>query len=245
MSGKSAYRFLGTSLLAGGVILSPFSYFILKSTPLVALGVSSLMLGITCLALQRAVPSVSSEASFAFLQIAMENTAALIEELGLSTKAIYLPASRRDGTAQAIIPLLPNTKLKFDRKLPGRLIVCYGPNPDDIGIAVSTLGSASLKNLETKPGTNAIEIEDALSRILVGSLDLATSVRVIVGEKKVEIEISGPKSHYDNIWFYRCLGSPLASIVATITAEALDKAVMIKSEALKKNKSHIEIEILN
>ena len=245
MVGRDIYRFLGYSLLAGGAILAPFSYVILNSPPLAALGVSMVMLGITCVALARAVPSSSPEASSAFLQAAMENISALIEELGLTARAIYLPASLREGRSQAIIPLAPDAVPHFEGKVPGRLVVRYGPNPQDMGIAVSTLGSVSLESLTEKPCPDGRGIEDTLSHILVGTLDLATSVRAIMSDGRVEVDVSGPRLHYDNVWFYRCLGSPLASIVAAVTAEALDKAVVIKSEKMEKGKNHIEIEVLH
>ena len=245
MSEKGAYYFLGYSLLPGGVILAPFSYLLLNSPPLAALGISMVMLGLTSLALGRTMPRFSSEASQAFLQAGMENTSALIEELGLTATAIYLPACLREGKPQAIIPLLPETVPRLERKVPGRLIVRYGPNPQDIGIAVSTLGSVTVDGTTDKLASGGRDIEETLSRILVGKLDLATSVRAIISDGRVEVEVSGPKLHYDNIWFYRCLGSPLASIAATVTAEALNRPVRIKSEAMEKGKSRIDMEILS
>lgn len=244
MSGRDAYKFLGYFLLPAGAVLAPLSHFVLGSPPLAATGVSMVMMGIICLALARALPQTSSEASYAFLQTAMENISALIEELGLTAKAIYLPASLREGKPQAVIPLLPDAAPQIKAKLPGRLIVRYGPQPQDMGIAVSTLGSASMESLTQKPGPGGKQIEDALSLILVGRLDLATSVRAIENNGQVEVEVSGPRLHYENVWFYRCLGSPLASIVATVTAEAMGKPVVVKSERMARGKSHIQIGVL-
>jgi len=47
------------------------------------------------------------------------------------------------------------------------------------------------------------------------------------------------------IWFYQCLGSPLASIVASLGCEALDKPLVVEREAQEKGSYMIELRVLN
>lgn len=204
------------------------------------------MLGFTSLALANARPYISPEASELILKTGMENTAALLEELGLNNKAIYLPSSMREGHPQALIPLKGETDIQRIRgKIPGRLIVRYGDNPDNMAIAVTTPGSLNIGKLETKPGSTATDIETAVNYVLTGLLDIANSAEISLTENHIIAEVNGSRLHYEDIWYYRCLGSPIASIVATISSEALGKPVRIKEESYHRGKSKILLEVLD
>ena len=139
---SNPYRILGLGLCLSGTIFAPLSYFIINSVPLTAVGVSAIIIGFICIALANTRPYISPEASQLMLKTGMENTAALLEELGLRNKAIYLPSTMRNGHPQALIPLGDGEDTQWVReKIPGRLIVRYGINPDDMAIAVTTPGS--------------------------------------------------------------------------------------------------------
>lgn len=243
---SNPYRVLGLGLCLAGTIFAPISYFIIGSVPLTAVGMSAIIIGFTCIALANARPYISPEACEVILKTGMENTAALLEELGIRNKAVYLPSSMRDGHPQALIPLGEDRDIqRVKGKIPGRLIVRYGVNPDDMAIAVTTPGSINIDMLETKPGPTSEEIEAAATYILTGLLDIANSVTVNLSDTQVNVEISGPKLHYEDIWYYRCLGSPIASIVAAISSEALGKPIRIKEEDYSKGKSRIILEVLS
>ncbi len=204
------------------------------------------MIGFTCIALANTRPYISPEACEVILKTGMENTAALLEELGLRNKAVYLPSAMRDGHPQALIPLVDTRDIQqIRKKIPGRLIVRYGVNPDDMAIAVTTPGSINIDMLETKPGPTSREIEAAVTYILTGLLDLANSVTVNLSDAQVQVDINGPRLHYEDIWYYRCLGSPIASIVAAISSEALGKPIRIQEENYSKGKSRIILEVLS
>lgn len=243
---SNPYRVLGLGLCLAGTIFAPISYFIIGSVPLTAVGISAIIIGFTCIALANARPYISPEACEVILKTGMENTAVLLEELGIRNKAVYLPSSMRDGHPQALIPLGEDRDIqRVKGKIPGRLIVRYGVNPDDMAIAVTTPGSINIDMLETKPGPTSEEIEAAATYILTGLLDIANSVTVNLSDTQVNVEISGPKLHYEDIWYYRCLGSPIASIVAAISSEALEKPIRIKEEDYSKGKSRIILEVLS
>ena len=235
---------MGLSLT--GAVFASLAYFILNSVPLTAMGISAIIIGFTCIALANTRPSISPEACEMILKTGMENTAALLEELGLRNKAIYLPSTMRDGHPQALIPLVTDGDIhRLKEKIPGRLIVRYGANPDDMAIAVTTPGSINIGMLETKPGPTAEEIEAAATYILTGLLDLANSVTVALSDTQVNIEVKGSRLHYEDVWYYRCLGSPIASIMAAISSEALGKPVRVKEEDFHRGKSRIILEVLS
>ena len=243
---SNPYRLLGLGLSLTGAIFAPIAYFIIGSVPLTAVGISAIMLGFISIALANTRPYISPEACQLILKTGMENTAALIEELGLRSKAIYLPSAMRSGHPQALIPLRDNEDIQWVmKKVPGRLIVRYGVNPDDMAIAVTTPGSINIDMLETRPGPTAGEIEAAVTYILTGVLDIASSVTVHLADARVEVEVSGSRLHYEDIWYYRCLGSPIASIAAAISSEALQKPVRIKEESYNRGKSRIVLEVLS
>lgn len=243
---SNPYRILGLALCTAGAVFAPISYFILGSVPLTAVGMSAIIIGFTCIALANTRPYISPEACQLILKTGMENTAALLEELGLRNKAVYLPSSIRDGHPQALIPLVDGKNIQgIKEKIPGRLIVRYGVNPEEMAIAVTTPGSINIDLLETKPGPTSSEIEAAVTYILTGVLDIANSVTVNLTDSRVDVEVRGSRMHYEDIWYYRCLGSPIASTVAAISSEALQKPVRIKEESYSKGKSQIILEVLS
>ena len=135
---SNPYRMLGLGLCVAGAIFSPISYFITDSVPLTAVGMSAIIIGFTCIALANTRPYISPEACELILKTGIENTASLLEELGLKNKAIYLPSTMRDGHPQALIPLVEGEDTqRVKEKIPGRLIVRYGVNPDEMAIAVT------------------------------------------------------------------------------------------------------------
>lgn len=242
---RHPYGFLGLGLLLAGTLIGSVSYLVLASTPLTALGMSAIILGAVCLALERARPTTPPEVSAILLEAGMQNIGAIVEELGLRSKAIYLPSSMTGGRPKALIPLQATLSgLTLKTPLPNRLIARYGPGADDIGLLVTTPGSAAINMLEAKPGGTSTELEAALSSVLVGTTDLAAGVRVTMGDKRVTVEISDPSMEYENIWFYECLGSPLASILASVVAEALDQAIRVAREEHGRRKEVIELEVL-
>ncbi|MDY6833566.1 MAG: hypothetical protein SVY53_02050 [Chloroflexota bacterium] len=239
------YRTLGIGLVVAGIGLSLVSFFIIEAVALVALGLSMTILGTISLVLNRTCPDTPQGVALILMETGLDNTASLIEELGLTSRAIYLPSSRAGGKPQALIPLdLNGTTPSIDAPLPRRLIVKYGNAPEDMGLLVSTPGSAAINMFKSKPPCTAVGVESALSFLLVAAIDAAGGVKVFDNNGSLTIEISGPRVPQRNSRLQDCLGSPLASIAATTTSEALDRPVMIKEERLSKGKLQIDLEVL-
>jgi hypothetical protein len=243
---NNPYRLLGIGLIIAGAVLTSVAYFIINSIPITAIALSSIMIGFTSFALSTARPQISPEASQMILETGIENITAVLEEFGLNDKAIYLPSMMRTGNAQVLIPLNGDIDVgRISGKKFDRLIVRYGDNPGEMAIAFTAPGGTILNKLETKSGPTSSEIEQALTYVLTGLLDIANSVSVHLPEKQLYIEITGPKLHYENLRYHRCIGSPIASIVASIASDGLGKPLRIKEEGYQKGISTIQLEVLD
>ena len=245
MLNKNLYTWSGLGLLIAGSLLSLTSYFILLITWLTALGISMLILSFILLALGRTVPKLPPEVSALLLQTGIDNLATLVEELGIKSKAIYLPSSITNSQPQALIPLHTNSSPPVITKpLPQRLIVRYGTSPDDTGLLLTTAGTTAAGMLESTPGPTSAELESALTSLFVGILGVADRTRATHHENYISVEIYNPRIENKTTWFHQCLGGPLASVVASVAAEAWNKPVTIKQEEYPRGRCSIELEVL-
>ena len=244
---RNQYSELGLGLLVAGVGLIPTTYLLLHSIPLIALGISLVILGAICLALGRTRPKISPEVSKLLMETGMENLNSLLEELCLKSKGMYLPSFITGGKPRAIIPLHSNTRFpEISGPLGQRLIVSCGQSPEDIGIMVTTPGSNIVNMLEMKPGLSSDEISAALTTILVGTLDVATGVKVSIADNKIRVNVIHSRlGKNENSWAVQSLGSPVASVVASLLAETTNKPVLVKNEEQRRESSFIDLEILS
>ncbi len=243
-SRQDPYIRTGAGLLLAGGLLLPVGYLVLHSAPYGALGMSLIILGAICLALARARPPIPPEFGRILLETGLENTGALVEELGLRSRAVYLPSSLTAGPPQALIPLHSNgTMPNIAHALPKRLVARYGPGAEDLGLLVTTPGSRALAALPYPPGASPQEAEAALSAILVGMADLATGVRVSQSGPTVNVTVFGTHLSYahGHAWLHQCLGSPIASIVATVMAEAMGSPLAVEAEEVKGSRHTITL----
>ncbi len=245
MLNKNPYTWIGLGLLISGIFLSVAAYFIFLTTWLVAMGIAMVILAFILLVLARTVSWLSPEVSSLLLETGTENIAALVEELGIKSKAIYLPSSLTGGRPQALLPLHTNSSpLNIDQALPHRLIVKYGPNPDDTGLLVTTTGTTAVGMLETMPGPAPAEIEIALTHLFTGLLNIADGAKVSGNNDHIQVEIRNPRIENKINWHEQCFGGTLSSTAASIVAEALNKPVTISTEKHDKGKCSIELEVL-
>jgi hypothetical protein len=240
---RRLYPTLATSLTITGILLSSLSALILRSTPFTALGISTIIVGTIAYAINRGQPKIPPQASAILIQSGTENTSALVEELGLKTKAIYLPSSITGDKPKALIPI--NSHIELGKKnLPNRLIVKYGSDPQDIGLLVITPGSTAARHIEAKPNASAEELEAATSNVLAETMALADGTRVVADAKKVLVEIQKPRLEQQNMWIYECIGTPLASIVASVVTQVLDEPVRIQTEKITRGEVQVELKVL-
>jgi hypothetical protein len=242
---KNPYTWTGLGLLIAGGLISVTAYIIFHLIWLTALGISMLILSLILLALGKAIPKLPPEVSSLLLETGIDNIATLIEELGIKTKAIYLPSSLASNRPRAFIPLHSDEACpEITKVLPQRLIARYGARPEDIGLLISTIGSTAAGMLESKPGATSAELETALTSLLTGKLGVADGTRVNYHENHIKIEINKPRLENGASWSHHCLGGPLATVVASIAAEAWDKPITIKQEEQRAGKYYVELEVI-
>lgn len=242
----SPYVRLGIALVFGGALFVLIAWLIVSSIPLVAFGLSVILIGVVALALARSLPDVPPEASSVMLRTGLENLSALVEEIGLTAPALYLPSRLTGSVPMALIPLRHNSaQPSIRRALATRLIVSYGPDTQDVGLLVRTAGTTVMQLLESRPGGSPAELESAMVAVLVGRLDLANGLRFYREGTRMVVEVAAPRLDQRDLWISRSLGSPLASIVATMAAEGLDTPVRIQGEDWSAGQVVIALEPLN
>ncbi len=216
--------------MAFGALLASVSYFILSSIPLTALGLSAVILGPTLIAVGRGRASRPPHLSELLFECSQENLSAIMEELGVTSKAVYLPSSMVEGGPLALVS--PNTDLDLasvEGKLPRRLLVWRKPNY--VGIIVSTPGSIACRRFAPEGEATIANLESTLASILTGDLDLADGVSVAeTGEGTLIVELTNPRLTEKHLVVHDVLGSTLASIVASVTSEVLKSPVVIEGE---------------
>jgi hypothetical protein len=244
---KNRYSEMGWGLLIAGIGLVPISYIMLRSVPLISLGMAMMVLGAVCLVLGRARPKISPEMSMLLMETGLENLNSLLEEMGLKSRGIYLPSRLAGGKPRALIPL--HSDLHFpaiNRSLERRLIVSYGELPGNMGILVTTAGSNIMSMLEADVGTSSEEMSTALTTILAGILDIAASADIRINGSKAEVVVSRPRLRKNEAyWAEQSLGSPTASIAASLIAEVMNQPVVIEEEEIQQGEDLIRLRILH
>ena len=236
---------MGLALLIVGLGLVVVALFFLNSVPLTSLGTAAVILSLIAFGLERSTPRLSPRMSLLLMEAGQDNIAALVEEIGSHTKAFYLPSSMTKDRPRAFIavdsvPDFSSAKAFSQR----RLIVHYGSASHDTGILVATPGSGIAALLEGRPGSTPEELEAALSKVLLGELDVARGVIVQSDATRLIVRLSGVSAEAPALACHELLGSPLASIVASVAAEALDRPVVIVREERHGDSVTIELDSL-
>jgi hypothetical protein len=229
---QSAYANIGLGLLLGGVLAAPVFFFIANSVPLTALALSAVLLGTIAIFLDRSLPQIPTRAAQLLLESGLVNLSRLFEETGVSSMAIYLPSILTEGQPRALIPLSSHGQRATVSQINSqRLIVEFGPHPDDVGLLVSTPGGGALSLLDEAIGSTSAELESALTRLLVGVFDIASTVQVHQENGLVTVRVEGIRLNTGDLWVHSILGTTVASVTAAVVAEGRKAPVIIESEA--------------
>jgi hypothetical protein len=233
---QSAYANIGLALLLGGVVATPVFFFVARSVPLTALALSAVLLGTIALFLDRSLPEVPPRAARLLLESGLANLSGLLEETGVSATAVYLPSILTEGQPRALIPLSSHGQRPTVSQINSQhLIVEFGPHPDDIGLLVSTPGGGALSLLDERIGSTSAELESALTKLLVGAFDIASTVQVNQENGLVTVRVGGIRLSTGDLWVHRILGTPVASVAAAVVAEGHKASVIVESEARTKD----------
>ena len=137
----------------------------------------------------------------------------------------------------------PNVEVS-KKVLPNRLIVNYGSNPQDVGLLISTPGSTVGKEIKAKPNCSAGELSSALASVLLGTVNLADDVKASFDEGNVWVAVRNPRLMEEDMWIYRSIGTPVASIVASIVAQVLNRPVVIERQILNRDRFAVELKFV-
>ena len=62
--------------------------------------------------------------------------------------------------------------------------------------------------------------------------------------ENIRVEVTNPRLENNKMWIYESLGTPIASLVASVAAQILDKPVRIQAESSSRGKSLIELKVV-
>ncbi len=208
-------------LTSFGTVLALYSYFIARIIPLVALGISCIILGFTALSLPRQIGG--GPGMRAMLEGATLSVEALLEASTVG-RATYLPPAD-GGIIFAYIPLGPqseNLSLNEMRQAPKSLI-----GDHQKGLLVYPVGSELNRIPEFQDG---LSLEEGLRYVLIESADICSRVMVeqagnliVVGMKGAHVDIQGKN-------YQKSLGSLPSSLAACVVATFYRKPVTLMDE---------------
>ncbi|MBO3798448.1 MAG: hypothetical protein QW797_08815 [Thermoproteota archaeon] len=212
---------LGAGLTVFGALLTLGSHLLLENTPLTALGIGTVILGLTFI-LTPAHP-VPRETVQAFVKSSCENVEAILEATGAFMKAFYLPSSER---VYAYVPLSPGQSITFEEiaGTAGSLLVRRG---GDLGILIVPPGSVLVNSLAQE---GAGGLSSSVEAILTEASEAAESVKTVEANSMIIVEINRPRLDVEYSRFRTVLGSLPSSMAAQAAAAALMKPVQIFSE---------------
>lgn len=231
---------LGISLLILGLGVTAIGYLILNSVPLFILGISIVIMGILAAWGEESTDKIINE----LMKVSWDNVAALIESVGIINKAIYIPSTMVQGSSA--YALITPTQPRELVKVPTGLVIKYGPMPHEVGILIRTMGTKAVE-LCSQAGAISNELESSLNNCIVNHLGLARRVISYIDGDRVSVVVNDPRLSdvYRDTVVRSVLGSPMASIVASVVAESLGRPVLYDTESMRGNELRIDMVVLN
>ncbi|HEV2139147.1 MAG TPA: hypothetical protein VGR53_09925 [Nitrososphaerales archaeon] len=219
----TTYLTFGAGIAAFGAVVAYLSYFILFSVSFTALGIACVILGAATLTLPE--HPVPRSAVRGVIHAAVLNVEALLEEFDCKEKATYMPP--KDGLAIAFVPLSTNPHSPSFNDLaraPRRLVSEQG------GVPVLMVVPPGAELVRANEFTEGSSLEDALQYVLVEVSELCSTVKAVVAEDKLVVEMKGVKVKTEAAKYLLCLGSIPASIAASVAATVTKKGLVLLSE---------------
>lgn len=98
--------------------------------------------------------------------------------------------------------------------------------------------------VEPKPDYSAGDIESAVSQVLVGILCLSDGARATIKGNIILVEAHNPHLENKNMWIFEIIGTPIASIIASVVAEVTGQNVTINMESNTHRTCSVELKIV-
>jgi hypothetical protein len=241
-----------------GLCLSTVS-FLIQANLFASLGLASFLIGLLLIY----VPTertVSPQLVNAICLSSLVNLNSLLEELGVDSKAVYLPTKKETHQPCAFLPLARSLDLSsmFLKRLnDGGLFIVNDQDPYQSGLALVPPGSSLATLIEQESGIDFYnvrldELENALRTGLVEALEIAEDVRVMFMNGSVRVEV-GPLISEElcemqsKVARSLCsqVGCPLCSaVICAVTKAAKRPVSVIKISPLRGRKTSVELRLL-
>lgn len=205
---REGEKLLAATLLSSGLAMTLYSYFALSSIPLTALGIGILVTAASIIATYPYTPY--REAVQSVLHSYTANISRVLEEFSANTPALYTP----DGFV--LVPLRARGEPDL-RRFTGENLVHSDPSGYYL-VLQSPVPTAVERGAD---------VEAALAEVVVYSLGLSDSVRVVSRDETLILELSKPRSFREGARFRRVLGPLPVHVSAAVTAAALGKVVRV------------------
>lgn len=240
-----AYRNIGLGLAVAvfGVVLGLGAYILLGSVPLTAMGIGLVIVGV---AWASTPPHpVPRRAVLDIIKSSCSNIEALLEFVGVTKRAIYLP-SEGDGSVIAYVPLTVaedtrDVSLRSVADGVGRVIVRQSGS---IGVVVAP------PRVEFWGGNPGFEggvenIEAILDYVLVEASEIAEGVKAVRSEDGFVIEVSKVRVDVDHPRFRAVMGSLPSCLAAQVAALASSRPVQIVDERRVGDRLTVRLRLLD
>lgn len=215
------YLALGLGLAIFGAPFAAFSFLILLSIPLTAIGIACVVLGAS-IALVPESP-VPKETIRAMVEGSCAGVESLLEEFNAKNKAVYLPP--RNGRVTAyILTSGDQTRAWNAIDAPTRVV---SEVEGETALTLFPPGSEIVRLSEIGEDSG---VDDALTYVLVDFLEAAESVKSVEAGRRTILSISKPRIRSDFPRFNTCLGTLPTSIAGCVLAQVLGKPVGLIEE---------------
>lgn len=226
---------VGLCLSFFGVLFSLGSYTILRNTPLTAMGIGIIIIGISW-ALTPVNP-IPKETIRSIIKSTCNNIEALLEATGAMEKAVYIPSKKLRETI-AYIPLGKQNEITIQEisDNDGGIIIKRGRN---IGVIIIP----PKIDFKESIGEENIDVDTALNYALMES-EIAESINTIKSDNEIIIEINKPKIDIEYQRFKIVMGSLPSCIAAQTISTILLKPIKIIDEKRIKDKLIVKLKVL-
>ena len=230
---------VGLGLAVMGVLFSEFSYFFIKSIPLTAVGLSSLILGIVI----TMIPGNSIPTSYvrSFIKESYVNVEEILEQFDAKERCIFLPP--RDRRIFVYVPIIPNQNCTNS--------VAWKAMEAPIHVLTEVDGKPGLMVFLPIPYEILSKVdqgsmpEEALNHILVEQLEILESIKAIESTNKIAIKMSGSRVEVEFPRTKKVLGSLPTCITGSILSYILKKPIILLKEESSGRDIIASFEMLN
>jgi len=255
---------LGIAFVLFGLSLSTVGTLV-QASIFAGLGLSSFLVGLLLMYVP-AERTVSLRLVSASCLSSLVNLNSLLEELGVDSKAVYLPTKEETHQPRTFLPLIQNpdsfSMFLKDKRTVGYLensglFVVNNQDPHQSGLLLIPPGSSLATLIEQESGIDFYnvrldELENALRTGLVEALEIAEDVRVMFMNRSVRVEVGPLVSEelcqvQSKVAHSLCsqVGCPLCSAVVCVVTKAAKMPVsVIKISPLEGHKTSVELRLL-